>query len=495
MRLKSARSNTRFTPSHHVEREVHDLCTCSSPDIQDFHARMMLDLSRRDVYSGIKPKGAQLSAVRASSASGQGTNAESSASTLLLKNLRLFNGSAVLDDNVCILIKGGVIDSLLPANTEVEGAVVIDCGRRVVMPGLIDAHWHTTLAGITQLDAMSADPGYIHLVAAREAESTLMRGFTTVRDPGGPSFALKRAIDEGVIAGPRIYPSGAMISQTSGHGDFRMRSEIPRSSLRPLSVTEQLGAAAIADGDAEVLRRAREQLMLGASQLKLMAGGGVASTYDHLDSTQFMESELRMAVEAAADWGTYVMVHAYTPRSIQRAIRAGVKSIEHGQLADEETARMMADNDIWWSLQPFLQDEDANVYPDPVRRERQRVVAEGTARAYEFAQRFNIKTAWGTDVLFNPQKTSTQGRQLAKLTRFYAAHDVVNMATKMNGDLLGLSGARNPYPGKIGRIEAGALADLLVVEGDPTVSLGFLEAPDATLSMIMKGGKIYKKNF
>ena len=144
MRLKSARSNTRFTPSHHVEREVHDLCTCSSPDIQDFHARMMLDLSRRDVYSGIKPKGAQLSAVRASSASGQGTNAESSASTLLLKNLRLFNGSAVLDDNVCILIKDGVIDSLLPANTEVEGAVVIDCGRRVVMPGLIDAHWHTT---------------------------------------------------------------------------------------------------------------------------------------------------------------------------------------------------------------------------------------------------------------------------------------------------------------------------------------------------------------
>ena len=172
-----------------------------------------------------------------------------------------------------------------------------------------------------------------------------------------------------------------------------------------------------------------------------------------------------------------------------------MKSIEHGQLADEETARMMADNDIWWSLQPFLQDEDANVYPDPVRRERQRVVAEGTARAYEFAQRFNIKTAWGTDVLFNPQKTSTQGRQLAKLTRFYAAHDVVNMATKMNGELLGLSGARNPYPGKIGRIEAGALADLLVVEGDPTVSLGFLEAPDATLSMIMKGGKIYKKNF
>ena len=185
MRLKSARANARFTPCHPVEPEVHDLCTCSSPAIQDFHARMMHDLSRRDVYGGIKPKAAQLSEVRSSSTSGQGNNAESSASTLLLKNLRLFNGSAVLDDSVCILIKDGVIDSLLPANTEVAGAVVIDCGRRVVMPGLIDAHWHTTLAGITQLDAMSADPGYIHLVAAREAESTLMRGLPRYATLGG----------------------------------------------------------------------------------------------------------------------------------------------------------------------------------------------------------------------------------------------------------------------------------------------------------------------
>ena len=495
MRQTCAAVYSRVVPGHGVELETHDMCTCSSPDIQNFHERMMLDLSRRDVYSSIKPKAAQRVDTRTAKTSGQGTNAEVSANTLLLKNIRLFNGSVVLDDKVCILIKDGVIDSLLPANTDVEGAVVIDCGRRVVMPGLIDAHWHSTLAGITQLDAMSADPGYIHLKAAHEAERTLMRGFTTVRDPGGPSFALKRAIDEGLIAGPRIYPSGAMISQTSGHGDFRVRSEIPRSALRSLSFTEQMGAAAIADGDAEVLRRAREQLMLGATQLKLMAGGGVASTYDHLDSTQFLESELRVAVEAAADWGTYVMVHAYTPRSIQRAIRAGVKSIEHGQLADEETARMMADNDIWWSLQPFLQDEDANVYPDPVRRERQRVVAEGTARAYEFAQRFTIKTAWGTDILFNPEKTPSQGRQLAKLTRFYAAHDVLNMATKMNGELLGMSGARNPYPGKIGLIEAGALADVLVVEGDPTVSLEFLENPDVNISMIIKGGKIYKKNF
>ena len=484
---------SRYVPSHAFEFEAHPLCNCSSPLIQDFHQRMMIDLSRRDFYR--KLKSARTPGSNLAGVSGQITATEAAARAILLTNLRLFDGSPVLDGQVCILIKDGVIDALLPVDTPVEGALVIDCGQRVVMPGLIDAHWHTTLAAITELDAMSSDAGYVHLVAAHEAEKTLMRGFTTVRDPGGPSFALKRAIDEGMVVGPRIFPSGAMISQTSGHGDFRMRSEVPRSALRSLSFTEQIGAAEIADGDAQVLRRTREQLLLGASQIKLLAGGGVASLHDHLDSTQFMESELKMAVAAAADWGTYVMVHAYMPRSIQRAIRAGVRSIEHGQLADEETARMMADNDIWWSLQPFLQDEDANVYPDPVRRERQRLVAQGTANAYEFAQRFNIRTAWGTDVLFNPEKTATQGRQLAKMTRFYAANEVLNMATKHNGELLAMAGARNPYPGKLGVIEKGALADLLVVDGNPTQNLGFLEDPANGIKLIMKGGVVFKKSF
>lgn len=488
-------ASLRYIPHDPVELEALGTCTCSSPDIQHFHERMMVDLSKRDFYASANAAGAQRPGSKLAAVAGQGSATEMAARPILLTNMRLFDGTAVLNDRVTLLIKDGLIDAVLPVNTPADGAVVIDCGQRVVMPGLIDAHWHTTLAGITQMDAMTADPGFVHLTAGREAEKTLMRGFTTVRDPGGPSFALKRAIDQGIVNGPRIYPSGAMISQTSGHGDFRLRSEVPRTALHSLNFSEQMGATAIADGEAEVLRRTREQLMLGASQIKLMAGGGVASMHDPLDSTQFLEAELRMAVEAAADWGTYVLVHAYTPRSIQRAIRAGVKSIEHGQLADEDTVRMMADNGIWWSLQPFLQDEDANVYPDAARRESQRVVAEGTARAYEMAQRFNIKTAWGTDVLFNPEKTVTQGRQLAKLTRFYAAHDVLNMATQHNAALLGLSGARNPYPGTLGRLEAGALADLLVVDGDPTHSLAFLEDPEKNLGLIMKGGKVFKKTF
>ena len=203
------------------------------------------------------------------------------------------------------------------------------------MPGLIDTHWHTMLVRPTPAALLTGDVGYLNLVAGAEATDTLMRGFTTVRDLGGPSFGLKRAIDEGIIAGPRIYPSGAMITITSGHGDFRQPFEVPRVLGAPLSRGEQIGAAMIADSPDEVRVRVREQLMLGATQIKLTAGGGVASPNSPLDASTFTEAELRAAVEAAENWGTYVTVHAYTPVSIQRAIAAGVKCIEHGHLMDE----------------------------------------------------------------------------------------------------------------------------------------------------------------
>ncbi|MBF8221659.1 metal-dependent hydrolase family protein [Halomonas sp. 328] len=454
----------------------------------------MADLSRRHFLGGSAAVLALFTGLRAPQLVAESDRQPRG--PLLLTGLRLFDGSGgALRDGLALRIEEGRITAILSAEEgarlELEGER-IDCGGRVVMPGLIDAHWHSTLAAITQAAAMTADVGYIHLVAAREAERTLLRGVTTVRDAGGPSFALKRAIDEGLVAGPRIFPSGAMISQTSGHGDFRMRHEVPRGSTTPLNEIERQGVATIADGPAEVLRRTREQLMLGASQIKLMAGGGVASTYDPLDSTQYREEELRAAVEAAEDWGTYVMTHVYTPRGIQRAIRAGVRCIEHGQLADEESVRMMAGEGVWWSLQPFLMDEDANVYPDEARRESQRLVSEGTVRAYALAERFGVKTAWGTDILFSPQNTPSQGRQLAKLTRFYDPLTVLAMATGNNGDLLGLSGPRSPYPGRLGRIEEGALADLLVVDGDPSQGLDFLADPDTHLRLIIKGGRIYK---
>ncbi|MEW5425275.1 amidohydrolase family protein, partial [Amorphus sp. 3PC139-8] len=411
---------------------------------------------------------------------------------LLLTNLRLFDGLGSLREGVSILVEGNRIAGLPGADERIEGAQVIDCGGRLAMPGLIDAHWHSMLCAITEMAAMTADVGYIYLVAAREAERTLMRGFTSVRDAGGPSFALKRAIDEGVVDGPRIYPCGAMISQTSGHGDFRMRHEVP-AALDDVSYGERVGVAAIADGRAQVLKRVREQLMLGASQIKLMAGGGVTSSFDPIDTLQYTEEELHAGVQAAGDWNTYVMVHVYTPPGIKRALRAGVQSIEHGQLADEEAVKMMANMGAWWSLQPFLADVDANIKSGPSAKAKQEEVAKGTVRAYEMAKRHRVKTAWGTDILFSPQNLPSHGRQLAKLTpRFYEPLDLLAIATGTNGELLRLSGPRNPYDGKLGVIEPGAFADILVADGDPTQTLDFLSDPDTNLRMIMKDGKIYK---
>ncbi|MAK55115.1 MAG: hydrolase [Pusillimonas sp.] len=412
---------------------------------------------------------------------------------VLFTNLRLFDGvSGQVREGVNILVEGNRIAALPQAGEIIENAQIIDCGGRLAMPGLIDVHWHSMFCGLTEMAAMTADIGYVYLVAAREAERTLLRGFTSVRDAGGPSFALKRAIDEGIVVGPRIFPSGAMISQTSGHGDFRMRHEVPRQTGGPLSYAEKMGAAMIADGADEVLRRVREQLMLGASQIKLMAGGGVTSHYDPLDTTQYTEAELRSAVQAAQDWGTYVMVHVYTSKGIQRAVKAGVQSIEHGQLADETAARLMADEGVWWSLQPFLADEDANLKADPNSQAKQREVAEGTVRAYQMAIDMNIKTAWGTDILFTPQNLPTHGRQLAKLTRFYDPLALLKIATARNGELLAMAGQRNPYKGKLGVLEPGGLADILIAEGDPTQNLDFISDPDKNLKLIMKDGRIYK---
>src|SRR5258708_9789271 len=266
--------------------------------------------------------------------------------TTLFQNVRVFDGkSGTVGPASNVLIKGNIIASVSTADIAVgskANPTIIAGGGRVLMPGGIEAHWHAMMVAPTFATALTADMGYINLVAGQEAEATLMRGFTTVRDMGGPTFGLKRAIDEGIVAGPRIYPSGAFISQTAGHGDFRQLTEIPRTPASPLSHSEQVGVAAIADSADDVRLRTRENLMRGASEIKLMAGGGVSSPFGPLDTTQYTEAELHAAVEAAEDWGTYVAVHAYTPRSIKRAIDTGVLCIEHGQLLDQTTARLKA---------------------------------------------------------------------------------------------------------------------------------------------------------
>ncbi len=419
----------------------------------------------------------------------------SQSSGIVFRNVRVFPGHGeTLSGPHDVRVDGATITSIAAVadGAPDQGVTVIDGAGRVLMPGLIDAHWHAAFAAVSAQVAMTCDIGYLHLAAGREAGQTLLRGFTTVRDAGGPTFALKRAIDEGVVAGPRILPSGAFISQTSGHGDFRMRHEVPRDPCSHLSHIEIMGGSTIADGVPEVLRAVREQLMLGASQIKLMAGGGLASSYDPIDVTEYTESEMRAAVEAAENWGTYVMVHAYTPRAIAQAIRAGVRCIEHGHLTDEATVELMAEHEVWWSLQPFLDDEDAIQNPNPANRARQLEVSAGTDRAYALARKHGIRIAWGTDTLFDADLARRQGKQLAKMSRWFTPAEVLTMATSDNADLLALSGPRHPYPGVLGRIEPGAWADILLVDGDPLADLSLLADPDQNLSVIMKDGVIHK---
>ena len=427
---------------------------------------------------------------------GQTQTPQAAGTATLFQNVRIFDGkSSTLSPPSNVLVKGNTIEriSTSPMDAAAAGsATVIDGGGRVLMPGLIDAHWHAFMVGAPQMLLMTADLSYLHLLAAQQAEATLMRGFTTVRDLGGPVFGLKRAIDEGVMIGPRIYPSGAFISQTSGHGDFRFDFELPRTLGGPLSHSEVAGVAAIADSPDEVRLRAREQLRKGASQIKVMGGGGVASPYNPLESTQYTEPEIRAAVEAAENWGTYVTVHAYTPRAIRQAVAAGVKCIEHGHLIDEPTAKLLADKGIWWSLQPFLDDQDASPLVNPVSRQKALKVFAGTDNAYRLAKKYKIKTAFGTDILFDAKLAGRQGAQLAKMVRWYTPAEALKMATADNGELMALSGLVNPYPGKLGVVEAGALADLLLVDGNPLENIKLIEDPDRNFVVIMKDGRVYK---
>jgi imidazolonepropionase-like amidohydrolase len=417
-------------------------------------------------------------------------------SVTLFQNVRVLNRAGELTAPTNVLVRGNVIEriSTSPIPTDrMATTKIIEGGGRTLMPGMIDAHTHIMMQESPMSVAMTADIGYITLVAGRAATDTLLRGFTSIRDLGGPSFGLKMAIDQGIIVGPRIYSSGAFISQTGGHGDYRMPYEIPRQIGGPLSHAEVMGVAAIADGPDEVTLRAREQLMKGASQVKVMAGGGVTSMYDPLDVSQYTEPEIHAAVLAAENWGTYVTVHAYTPKAIQTAIAAGVKCIDHGQLADEASAKLMADMGIWWSLQPFLGDEEASAgVGDSVNEQKGAQMRAGIDTAYKLARKYKVKTAWGTDTLFNAKLATRQGEQLTTLMRWYTPSEILKMATADNAELLAMSGPRNPYPGKLGVVEEGALADLLLVDGDPVANIKLIEDPGKNFLVIMKDGKIYK---
>lgn len=412
---------------------------------------------------------------------------------VLFENVNVFDGKTnKIIPGQYVMVEGNTIAAISPTPiTAHPSATVIKANGKTLIPGLIDVHVHMIYCALTMEDLLAPDltPEKILERAAFQSEKMLMRGFTAVRDVGGPSFALKSAIDKGNVKGPRIWPSGATISQTSGHGDLRLPHEQSRRFFGEASRAEKYGATFIADGRDEVLTAVRENLRFGASHIKLMAGGGTSSAYDPVDVTQYTFDEMKAAVEAAEDWGTYVTVHAYTPRAVKRAIEAGVKSIEHGQLLDKATLRLMKKKGVWLSCQNL---EEGSPEMDPLRREKREPVIEGQKLLWPLAKKMNVKLAWGTDFLFNPALNEQQNDYLIKLSEWFTPFEMLKMVTHDNAQLLALSGLRSPYTGKLGVVEKDAFADLILVDGNPLEDIQLLAQPEDKFVVIMKDGVIYK---
>lgn len=413
---------------------------------------------------------------------------------VLFTNANIFDGeNETLATGMSVLVEGNKIAKIAQSIPASADATVIDAKGKVLMPGLTDAHWHSMFNFWPISKFMTADFGLLSIAASKAARETLMRGFTTVRDAGGNAFPIARATDSGLIDGPRIYPSGGYISQTSGHGDMRGPNDVPENPGTPLDYIQRVGHTVIADGVPEVTKRTREVLRMGATQIKAMAGGGVSSLYDPLDVTEYTFDEMKAIVEVAKTWNTYVMIHANTDAAIRQWIDAGAMSVEHGFFINEETAKLMAQKDVWWSMQPMeAEGEDAFKFENPISTAKYEQCVAGLSNVIALAKKYHVKTAFGTDLLFDPKLAMKQGKFLAKLKKWYTPYEALKMATHDNAQLFKLSGPRDPYPGKLGVVEEGAYADLLLVDGNPLQNLDLVADPDKNFVVIMKDGKIYK---
>lgn len=413
----------------------------------------------------------------------------------LIKNANVFDGRhAELKENANIVVEGNLVKEIVKGEISEENFTeIIDAEHRVVIPGLTDAHVHLSHNTSEDIDTVRVDE--LAVRSTKVARNMLLRGFTTVRDAGGITYGLKKNIDNGFLDGPRIFPSNAYISQTCGHGDTRgSRASERLFDGNYTSPSIQNRFTVIADGVPEVLRAVREQLFLGASQIKLMAAGGISSKYDPLETVQFTFEEMKAAVDAAADYGTYVMTHLYTPKAMQRAAKAGVKSFEHTTLMDDETGRIIADKGIWVMPGPQAGRPASEFGKQPPHiAKKMEIVRQGNEIATEVINKYNLNIIFGTDSFGDPQRF--EARQLEDFSyfkkRFGSFKGLVSATGNVN-ELFKLSTYQNPYlEGKIGVLEEGAFADILIVDGNPIEDLDVL-ADENNIRFIMKDANVYK---
>ncbi|MCG9692586.1 amidohydrolase family protein [Vibrio sp. Isolate22] len=414
----------------------------------------------------------------------------------LITNANVFNGvDNNLIENVSILIE----DNLITQIGEVDATLadeIIDAQGGTVMPGLIDAHVHITLsAPFNVIDTMTREE--VAIRSAKISEEMLMRGFTTIRDVAGNTLGLKKSIDNGYATGPRILPSMAAISQTSGHSDYRQNQAQERlANGHEDSPMMKLGAMRVADGRSEVLKAVREQLFMGASQIKIMAGGGASSTFDPLDTLQFTSDEMEAAVQAASDYGTYVAAHIHTSDAMRRAAEAGVMSFEHATIMDDEIAEIIKEKGIWvipsYFTSSLIAERKIPLPNEETYRKTERV-GKAMFKSAELIKKYDIQNiAFGTDCVGETDVHATQLNELGAIEQVFDTITALRMATSNCGRLFEMSTYQHPYQeGKLGQVVEGAYADLLIIDGNPLEGVACV-ANTETQKLIMKDGKVYK---
>ncbi|MDH5902865.1 amidohydrolase family protein [Vibrio splendidus] len=455
----------------------------------------------------MKNAGLKLSVIALSCSFALSANAAST----LFTNVDVFNGTEnKLYEDHHVLVEDNLIKQISASPIEAGDAVVIDGEGKTLMPGLIDGHAHVMINYNFGDIETNKDLTDISIHATQVAKRYLDDGFTTVRDMGGPAFGLTREIEAGNVVGPRIYPSGAFISQTSGHGDFRDRSDpgFTPNSVGDISNFERMGIGAVADGVPEVLKATRLNLRNGATQIKIMAGGGGSSRFDPIDTTQYSVDETCAIVEAAKDWNTYVAAHTFNDRSVNRLLDCGVKSFEHGFFINDETMKRIAKEGGYvvpqmWGLSPDLAKNPL------MPAEKLPMVAQLQEEYGDYGKRLlenNVKVVFASDYV-GADSDAERARRYEIYWRtqaFGSNFEVLKQMTSTAGEMLAMSGPRGTTQGKLGVIENGAVADILLIDGNPLEDMAVIGATpewfDAdpeyktidTIKLVMKDGVVYR---
>lgn len=410
------------------------------------------------------------------------------ADSVLIQNVRIFNGVEPTLANGSVLVVDGLIRTISSdAITAPAGAKIIDGENRILTPGFIDLHVHLTFQMPAETMREHATVAGARAVAM--AKFYLDNGFTTIRDAGGTHPDLARAFNAGQLYGPRVYPSGAIVSQTSGHGDSRQPHE-PNPAHTGGSPYMSADFGIVADGVDAHLVAVRENLKNGATQIKIMGGGGVMSDFDPIHSLQPSPAEIRAAVQAAGDWGTYVLAHAYTAEAITRLVENGVLSIEHGLLIDDEAAKLVKKKGAVISTQLYIFRQMLDgAYMTDFQKEKAQLVRAGQENLIRLIKKYDITTGFSTDFIFGDYQPLPD--EFTERAIFWSNAEVLHQATAEGGEIIRMAGKLNRH-GNFGEIREGWVADLLLHNGEILEDLSVLADPEANLALIMKDGEILK---